>query len=246
MQFVPVFLTPKVAGVWLKPISGRHYMLVTHTGTQAAIALLQGLVENVAEEEPVGIKHLVSADRDRLLAHLYQQEFGPKVASTITCRHCNEKFDIDFSLPSLLEGKAVQKNAQHNGNYELENIAVFTLPTGDDELYALQDPPQMVDRLLQRCVGKNLTTEHSLLVQEKMASIAPMLQTTLTAVCVECGTQNDVMFDMQQFLLTRVIQEQQHLLADVHLLALHYHWGYNDIMDLPRRIIHRYASNFSA
>ncbi len=79
-------------------------------------------------------------------------------------------------------------------------------------------------------------------VQEKMAQVAPVLNLTMQAHCPECDNDQEVLFDIQTFFLTRLKQERLQLTKDIHLIARCYHWSADVILDLPRKLRRQYAA----
>lgn len=237
--FVPLRLTNSVSGIYLHPLRGADEMLVEDVSTRTALLLLDQLLHRVHPEQATGsfkVADIVTADRDRIFASLYMSMYGNKIESAITCRHCGSPFDLDFSLPSLLDHYQLSSaSAAPDGIYEIEQETRFRLPTGEDELLLTEfSETTAEDFLLSRCLIKGDIKKVGGLVQEKMAEIAPVLNLVMQAHCPECGTDQEVHFDIQTFFLTRLKQEYPQLMREVHRIASCYHWHADSILNLPR------------
>ena len=133
--FIPLRLTPGVEGVYLRSLRGADEMSVENTGTQNLINLLESLMQPATTGTKIHAAKIVTADRDRLLALLYMSLYGSKVESTVSCKQCRQKFDLDFSLNELLKHYHPSTAPfSDNGKYELESGISFRLPTGEDEM----------------------------------------------------------------------------------------------------------------
>lgn len=237
--FVPLRLTNSVSGIYLHPLRGTDEMLVEDVSTRTALLLLDQLLHRVHPEQATDafkVADIVTADRDRIFASLYMYLYGNKIESAITCRHCGSLFDLDFSLPSLLDHYQLSSaGASAEGVYEIEQETRFRLPTGADELLLTEySETTAEDFLLSRCLIKGDIKMVGGLVQEKMAEIAPVLNLVLQAHCPECSTDQAVHFDIQTFFLTRLKQEYPQLMREVHRIASCYHWPADSILLLPR------------
>lgn len=264
--FIPLRLTHGVNGVYLHSLRGADEMLVEDGSTRTALLLLEKLMKSEVssqKSENTGssdIRHLtsdlrpptsdfrvadiVTADRDRIFAALYINLYGSKIESTITCRHCNTPFDLDFSLRSLLDHYQLSSTpANDNGVFQLGNNTRFRLPTGADELLLSEiSETTAEDFLLSRCLIEGDVKKNGELVQEKMAELAPVLNLNMQAHCPGCETNQEVQFDIQTFFLTRLKQENTQLIKEVHRLAKVYHWSAADILNLPRNQRKQYVA----
>lgn len=244
--FVPLRLTHGVNGVYLRSLRGADEMLVTDVSTRTALLFLEQLVHKLTPHTVLHLKaaKIVTADRDRIFAALYMNLYGSKIESTITCRHCSTPFDLDFSLAALLEHyQLTPAEEATEGVFQIAAGASFRLPTGADELL-LGDiaETRAEDFLLSQCLIKGDLKENGPQVQEKMAEIAPVLNLSMQAHCPECGTSQEVHFDIQTFFLTRLKQEQPLLIKEVHRIAKCYHWNAADILNLPRNLRKQYVA----
>ena len=219
-------------------------MSVENTGTQNLINLLESLMQPATTGTKIHAAKIVTADRDRLLALLYISLYGSKVESTVSCKECRQKFDLDFSLNELLKHyRPSTALFSDNGEYQLESGISFRLPTGEDEVVINGfTGAEAEKKLLERCLLQGNAETDNEKVQLKMAELAPVLSMEMQALCPECGYEQQVQFDMQSFFLTKLKQEKVVLVREVHNIASQYHWSHQEILDLPRSLRKQYAA----
>jgi hypothetical protein len=232
---------------WLRELTGIEEQSVAGTDVAAAIALIDRLL--VPGHRADAAAHtLVSADRDRLLAAVYQTTYGDRIKSTVECAACEAPYDMDFSLAGLVDhtyaSTAISTVAQQpDGSYLLGSGLHLRLPTGTDELAVMgQDEATATAQLLARCLVQGDLKAAESEAQEMLAAIAPMLQTEMAASCPECGHGMSVLFDMQTYLLQSLLQDQERLGWEVHRLATAYKWSLQEILQLPRSTRKRYTA----
>lgn len=242
--FIPLWLTPGAEYVYLRGICGADEMAVEETDTKNLINLLESLMEEGVRVNKIHATQIVTADRDRLLATLYTSLFGSRVQSTLSCKNCDQKFDLDFSLDELLSHyQPTPGQASESGAYECEPGISFRLPTGEDELLIDGYPREEAEmRLLERCLLKGNPVTDNEKVQLKMAEMAPVLNMEMQAICPECSQVQQVQFDMQSFFLTRLVQDRPGLIHEIHNIATQYHWSQQEILKLPRILRKQYSS----
>ena len=235
-------------GGWafLREITGAEEQSITSTTTADAIRLLGGLlVDNQPGSlRPEELSGLHAGDRDRMLAEIYQRIYGQRVQSTVDCGQCGEAFDLDFSLSDLLQSLHSAELPEpveqfDDGSYALADGLRFRLPTAEDE-YAVMGlaPEDAESELLRRCIQampEDFDPEESAeRVQAAMESVAPIVDLELDARCPECGNEQQVHFDLQNFLLSSLVTERGKLMTEIHSLASSYGWSLADILNLPR------------
>ncbi len=241
--FIPFLYTPGAQGMHLRGLTGADELSVEANNTSGVLALLRSLSQNGNNGNRFDAAAIVTADRDRVIARLYRTLYGAKISSTLECRGCGQKFDLDFSLDDLLAHcYPAEVSIPDDGMYEPEPGIRFRLPTGEDEI-AVEgvDGTTAVNILLKRCMGAGEPEIIGESVQIKMAELAPVLSQEMQAVCPECGLVQQVLFDMQSFFIARLTAERRNLLEEVHLIASHYHWSHREILDLTRTERKHYA-----
>ncbi len=232
----------------LNELCGTDEMALDQADTENAIRLLDRLIKvnGAMGSDALRAGRIITADRDRVLAHLYVMVYGPRVESTVHCQFCEARLALDFSLPDLQEHlQSGQTEADvermEDGSFTLATGPQFRLPTGDDELAVAAFPAeQAAELLLRRCLLAGDPASAGEQVQEAMAQIAPVLQTEMQAFCPECGKEQALYFDVQSFFLGRLLKDQKQVIREVHRLASVYHWSSTEILSLPRRLRRMY------
>jgi hypothetical protein len=209
----------------LRDLTGRDELAVSGASTADAIDLLSALLE----EPPAA--DLVAADRDRLLAVVYERAFGDRIESTLTCAKCGQPFDLFFSLRQLVEsietrGAAAGRwKALGDGRFEGADGVSVRIPTGHDELAVAGLPPEEVESFLRtRAEGG----------EELLEEVAPLLDLELLASCAECRHVHTIQFDIQTYLLGAIVAERRRLLAEINRIAVAYGWALDEILSLSR------------
>jgi hypothetical protein len=227
--YIPLTGTAGTAGVRLRELDGHAEIDAVDPGTPAVLEWLNELMDG----SPPRAEELAVPDRDRLLAAIYYREFGDRIESTITCGGCGKPFDFGFSLEGLRRHLG-EPAASADGTYRLADGARFRLPTGADELAIESLPAERRERgLLERCMVGGMLADAAEL-EAALSGVAPLLSTELVAKCVECGTEQTLLFDIQSLLFLRLAHERRELARQVHLLASTYRWSREEILSLSR------------
>lgn len=232
-----------------RPVSGAFELALAEVKDEAgsapqavtrALALaLDRLGGAVATEDRVAA--LCVADRQFLMRELECHLGDEGGWFQADCRHCGERFDFRIAYADL----PVQEAA---AGYPLARIDLdgrqlrFRLPTGADQerLVGLPDDQARswlvrqlaLDAELPETPGQDLIAA----AEAALEAISPGIVLTVRAACPECGAGNAVELDPYRVLA----RPGDHLLQEVHQIALHYHWREADILDLPRERRQRY------
>ncbi len=239
-------------GGWvaLRSINGHDERTVEAVDLPAALDLLDRLL---IDRPGTLIGHggagkLTVAARDRVLAAVYSQIYGSMIASTVRCIACAKPFDVSFALGDLVAAQ-VATDTRPDTIFQTGDGWQFRLVTGDDELAVFGLAPDVARRaLLERCSHMpdppdDATFDH---IERHMEHIAPLVNVNLSAVCVECGREQLINFDIQSFLLARLIKDKTRLMSEVHSLAVTYHWGLEEILALKRTERRQYLALIEA
>lgn len=227
----------------LRELNGFDEQSISGPDTANAIDLIDRLLVRSpgSPVEHFRAVELTGADRDRLLAEVYERTFGPLIESVVQCVLCEELFDLTFSIRDLLASLDFAKSSalathDQDGTYRLTNGLRFRLPVGADELAVVGLPPEAAQsELLQRCIIESNQAVEIDVVQEAMEEIAPVMDLELDARCPECGGKQPVHFDIQFYLLRALLQERRRIGREIHRLAVAYGWSLNEILSLSRR-----------
>jgi hypothetical protein len=233
--------TPGFAGFPLRELTGIEENGVSHSGTAAAIELLDRLVEGTnGAAEGRRAKHWTPSERDRALLEVLRLTWGLQIESTITCSTCSAPFDLSFSADELMpRADRSAAMSQPDGTLQTPDGGHFRLPVGEDEMaVAAIAPEDAASALRERCVIAEGTGGLAA-IEQAMESLAPILDRDVRAVCPECSNEQAVRFDLQYYVLQMLIQEQPRLVLDIHCIASVYGWSLTEILGLRRSLRRR-------
>lgn len=226
----------------LRELTGRDEQAVSGTSTADAICLLDALLSSALtqEAERLCAVDLAAADRDRMLAIVYERAFGDRIESTLTCTRCTQPVDLHFSLRQLtasLNDPCGVEGLRPLGSARFEAVggARFRVPTGRDELDAADfEQNEAESLLLNRCAEGGAWPGGAGAFQEMLDEVAPLIDLELTASCAECGYPHTIQFDIQSYLLGALLGERSRLIREIHRVATAYGWCLDDILSLTR------------
>ena len=178
---------------------------------------------------------LCAADRDALLSALHRRLWGDRILSSPTCVGCGAPFDLSFRLSDMqrhLHSSAVDWSLTGERQVSRDQGRARRIPCGVDELAAAEQGPTEGPAALAALCG-DASADLSALADD-LEEAAPILDLDLDAACPECGQDQSVRFDIQSWLLGRIIGERDRLLGEIHTLASAYGWSLREILDLPR------------
>ena len=243
---VPVHFVNGCQHLQVRELCGANEQAVVGTSTADAIDLIQELVVMDKQAE-FAASHLVPTDRDVILSAIYERTYGARIQGTMDCPDCGSQYDFDFQLGDFREEILSERETpalRFEGSevYTQADSLEFRLVNGTDELSIRgMDADQASQLLLDRCFQQH---EHNDAadIEKIFARITPMLRSDMESVCPECNSVHPVQFDMQYYLLSTLIQEQQYLTYEVHRIAAAYQWTAEEILGLPRRLRKRYVA----
>lgn len=232
-------------GKWalLRPLCGHDETRVDAGSLAQGVALLDRLLVDSPGTSvgPGRASELAVSDGDRLFAAIYFEYFGEWVEGVATCRQCGSSFAVSFSLKEMTAemdapGSQHAVGPDQNGVYTLSDGRRFRLPTcGDQQSVIGLDLEEGASLLRNRCIVEGNPVEDPALLQAGMSVVGPVLDQELETVCPDCGVLESVRFDVQRHLLHTLAREKRFLVREVHLIALAYGWGYEEILDIPRQ-----------
>jgi hypothetical protein len=245
MNWLALDFAPAGSRVALRGLCGTDEESVEGTDTEQALRLLDRLLLDVpgAAFKPGQAAELSAPDRDRLLAEIYQAEFGARIECTLQCRDCAERFDMNFVLSDLVESLRSREPAgisrDDQGMLRLTDGRRIRLPRGSDDLALRALPAEAREaELLRRCVVEGEVARGDVTVLSAMEEAAPLLDLDLDATCPDCGAVQQVHFDVQYYLLAAIVQEARQRVGQIHLLASTYRWTLAEILGLARKRRH--------
>jgi hypothetical protein len=218
----------------IRELNGREEQSINGVDTANA-ARLAGIVAGDAV-----VASMTAGERDRLLAAIYCRTYGAEIRSTARCAVCGSLFDLDFSLEELASRLAARRRPDavrlEDGTYRLEGSIRFRIPTTADELAVSTLPVEEAESaLLALSILEGAGTPGAAdRVASALEALSPVVSLQLEAACAECGSRQGLRFDLQEYLLRRLMGERRQLLAEVHRLATAYGWSLSDILSLSR------------
>lgn len=243
---VPVHFVNGCQHLQIRELCGTDEQVVAGTATGDAISLIQSLVvmENQGE---FSASQLVPTDRDVILSAIYERTYGSRIQGTMDCPECGSQYDFDFLLGDFREAILSDRETP---TLRFEGSQVYTqadnlelrLVNGADELSIRgMDADQASQVLLDRCC-KNYEPEVAVDIEKIFARLTPLLRSDVESICPECNSVHPVQFDMQYYLLTKLMQDKNYLSYEVHRIASAYHWSSAEILGLPRQLRKRYVA----
>ncbi|MBC8487240.1 MAG: hypothetical protein H8D45_14520 [Bacteroidetes bacterium] len=247
---IPLEYCPENKWIFLNELRGVEEQMVSGSRSIDAIMLLDACIGSVVESDFVVSKSasLTIPDREAVLTALYENTYGPKVETTVQCRECKQPFDIDFILSDLISSlKPNEANAGKEANgfyvFTTNNGISFRMCTGDDELAVMgMKPKQAEEVIISRCLIKGDRKKARKEIPKAMSQLAPLIDVDIDTICPDCETGQKFHFNLQSYLLNSIIRDKKLLTFEVHRLAVHYGWGLNEILQLPRSIRHNFLS----
>lgn len=250
-------------------IDDEVFLLDTARGSvpaERASALLARCLVADEGDGPALLGRLTAGDREAALLHLRRLTFGDRLEAVIACpiEDCGELMEVELAVGDLFVPPARDPHREYRARIEARTGALivrFRLPTGSDSEAVARasriSPEAGVDALLQRCVLRvtgggqavaiaGLDEETRGAISAAMADRDPQAIVELELVCPACGTMLTVPFDAGAYLVQELDVRALGLLADVHALALHYHWSERDILALPTERRERYLELLAA
>jgi hypothetical protein len=229
-----------------RDITGHTEKSIHGRTTADVVALLQSIEEQGASVgDAMNLLSSSPSRRDRILVALHTALYGKKIDSNITCRVCNNKFDLDFDLKDL--ERAVYETAAEpvNEYYETPDGFIYRPLKLADELCLEQiDQAEVPDVLLSRILIKpafteikdnpNLKRSIKESIEAHLSVLSPLIDTDITATCAECGASQDVHFDIQRFFMQRLLNDKRWLMQEIHTIAAAYSWSLESILSLFR------------
>lgn len=234
MRRVALRYGTRAGWAYLRELRGDDEESIGGCETWSAIALLDRLLVAVAGAavQPGEAIELCAADRDRLLATIYRDEVGARIAASPCCPACDTPFDIDFTLDDLVA--SVEASTSEPGlepGTIVVGDAVVRIPTGIDELAASQAENPLATLTTRCAVRGELAPEQ---LADALAAAAPLIDLELDVTCPTCRHTTAMAFNIQNYLLGALLGERTVRAREIHLLARSYGWSLSEIQSLPR------------
>ncbi len=249
---------------WLKPLTGVEEEFLLDQGRFLSPAakvteLLSRCLSRLGPIEPVDagtVRRLSVGDRESLLLHLRRLTLGDRVACILHCPACAKKMDLDLRVGELLLPPYRHETSIHEACVEEGEASfrvVFRPPNGEDQeevaTLAANSLASAQHLVLRRCIlrvianGKEVAEFPEAVLSQlpaKMAEVDPQAEVLLDLSCPECEAKFIVPFDITDYFLKELGNQERDFYRGIHLLSYHYHWDEESILNLDRRKRHVY------
>jgi len=233
--------------VEMRTVGGDDELFVLDAQGQRPAAQATALLERCVLDPHAVIDSLTIGDREALLLQLRQVTLGDDLDCLLDCPSdgCGEQLELRMSINDMLLAPYDEVHQQYSARFTVhgrEHHVEFRLPrTADLDAAASTNPEWGATALLRACVRRVTIDDRAASVDDldplavtrvadEMLARDPQAEIRLDARCPACGHRFDALFDTGSFLLQELQARAQRLVADVHLLALHYHWSERDIL----------------
>jgi hypothetical protein len=259
--------------LWLRPINSNDEALVAESaGASVAHRANELLTRCLADGDASldrrrsRVRDLAAGDREALLLHLRRISFGERFDGIFHCRRpeCDAALELDLHINDLLlapYGHASQRYQRVLRDGDSEYHVNFRLPTAGDQEevvgVARSESERAARMIFERCVtsveadGCPVALEGlpSPLFEQAVAlmeELDPQAVIEFELQCPECGNCCSAILDTASFLLQEVDQHADHLLREIHTLAVWYHWSEEAILNMPKLRRERYLDLIAA
>jgi hypothetical protein len=203
------------------------------------------------------VRDLTVGDREALALHMRRLLFGERMGCVVSCPACHDLLDLELSVDQLLVPAYADARPAYEATVEGDGghyRVRFRLPTGRDQeeagAAALDDAAAVI---LRRCVlevsggdAPSASTTRDLpgaiadRLPALMAELDPQALLNLDMRCPSCEAAFVAPFTPSAFVVREILDRSKRLIAEVHALAMTYHWSEAAILALPRRRRHAY------
>ena len=233
----------------IRELTGFDEMIFATEAKSRPVASMINLVARLKEELDAGasekslsmVRQLSLDQWEKALLTLRKRLIGDVVTAECHCGECLEGVSLVFQISELpmvlasdpLAAVMLSKN---------ERVSFRPMTIGDLEILEAVCPDDETDRcalLLDQVTGHSSGWGKSLLVSKNKEKLLNALDLTardldlrLGANCAACGAALEARFDVTAFVTSEITRHAEHLLDDVHKIALAYHWAEDDIFSL--------------
>ena len=231
----------------LKPVTGELELLLCQAQQQAPslpaevseilVAFLQDLGGHRPDRVLTGA--LCVADRQFLMRRLAIVLGMDQLWQKARCPDCTEAFDVPITLSALPLKPASSDYPFVRVETSLGSLQ-FRLPNGEDQeaVHAIQDTQEAMAVLAIRCLlpeqdgpSESLPFNGDDLdkIDKALEACSPELVLALQTNCPHCNSPHQVDIDPYAC----INPSKNNLFAEIHMLAMYYHWSESDILALP-------------
>jgi len=247
----------------LRPVTGEdeewlHSLVPSSPHASLVTALLSRCVLGIGpySATPDAIRDLSVGDRDYLMLRLRGATFGPSLSRVFTCpeARCGAKMDLDLLVTDF---PVHERPARHSHQLQVAGQSgtlleiEYRVPRGREQelIAACPAGPREVlrDRFLESCIVRAalagdgaalpfgaLPASSKEALVDVLEETSPRVELEVELVCPECTHAFDVVFDPASLLFEEIGADRAAFERELHLLAFHYHWSLDEILQLSR------------
>jgi len=196
--------------------------------------------------DPDFLWDLTSGKRIECLAMIATSKDSSGLAVHLRCANetCLQEMELEITLHELASIQHPVDGADHFSIQVGDESLPIRKPTGRDQCNWLElsfsDEDTAIRAMIQTLLVESSFWGRSSIPDEWVRSIDrameehdPLVNFVLMIPCPHCDLENRHDIDLQELTLDVLRREQLRLLEAVHRLALHYHWGEEQMFSLP-------------
>lgn len=168
-------------------------------------------------------------DAELMLAHFCAATFGDTVGHNITCRACQNKYGVEFSLSTfatLLAAEVVPHKTSELCGHPLRlpsrHLIRTTAPSAEALARAIWQKPGAIE------------AADVLALEAHLEKACPVLQEDISSTCPACETEQSFRFILRDWVAMKLRSRLKQVVMQVHLLANAYHWRPHEIFALSQ------------
>jgi hypothetical protein len=222
------------------------------TPAERISTMLERCMIRLGAREPTqeDVRLLVPGDREAVLLQIRAAAFGKRLDCVLDCPACDAAMDVEFSIDDLLVEPYADPSRVHEEVVGDGKRVRFRLPTGldvEEIARSTSDPERAAIELLERCIveagdARQLPAQVADQLTRRMAELDPQAEIAFVMRCPECGADVRASLDAARALFDELARSEDELYAEIHSLALHYHWSERDILALEVPSRRRYLT----
>lgn len=177
--------------------------------------------------QPDELVALPIVDFELILAHFCIESFGDIIGHNVTCRSCQKKYGVEFSL-----GTYVDLLTAEIDRHSLPDFRGYPLTLPSRHMIATAPAqPGGLARAVWHTAGA-LADEDLQALETYLEKTCPVLQEDISGPCPDCRTEQPFRFVLRDWVVMKLKSRLKQLIGQVHLLAANYHWPLSDTLGL--------------
>lgn len=186
-----------------------------------SIQALEGCIQ------PQELGALPIVDFELILAHFCITNFDDTAGQNLTCDACGKKYAVEFSLGTYL-GILTSEVKRHTD----PGFRGYPLVLPSRDIIAQAGPDGLVNAIWAKT--DPVTSDDLEALEAYLEKACPVLQEDIGGPCPDCQTAQTFHFVLRDWVAAKLKSRLRGLIAQIHLLAAHYHWRVDDIFALSR------------